>query len=124
MGIRLLPKSLALSLTAEEVPDQELTSRWPVDRNYWLGHCQGFHVDGPGGHVGVVDHVVYSSRLDRPDVVAVSSGIWRIRSTDVPVHDVAEVFPEDGRVMLRAGGRQRASVRAWARHVLHRGAEA
>jgi hypothetical protein len=72
--VHLLPRSLTLSLTANSMLDPKPASPWPVDENYWLGHCEGFQVDGPGGRVGIVEHVVYGSRVDRPDVVAVSWG--------------------------------------------------
>jgi hypothetical protein len=113
--MHLVPRSVALSLTAGGVRDSEPRSPWPVDEDYWLGHCQGFQVDGPGGRVGVVEHVVYESRVDRPDVVAVSSGVWRVHTTEVPVADVVEVLPAQERLVVRGEFGAAAPVGVWGR---------
>lgn len=101
--VHLLPRTLALSLTVEAVSSPEPRSPWPVDEGYWLGHCQGFQVEGPSGHLGEVDYVVYRSRTDRPDVVVVCSGGWRARTAEVPVGDVIEVLPAQERLVVREG---------------------
>lgn len=28
------------------------------DRDYWLGHCEGYGVESPGGRVGLVERVL------------------------------------------------------------------
>ena len=99
--MHLLPRSVALGLCAGDARPRP-RSPWPVDEAYWLAHCEGFQVDGPDGHLGVVDHVVYESRLDVPDVVSVASGLWRLRSTSVPTADVLEVRPEQERLVIRS----------------------
>jgi hypothetical protein len=98
--MHLLPRSVALALSADEVTSRP-RSPWPVDEAYWLAHCEGFWVDGPDGRIGVVDHVVYESRLDVPDVVSVASGLWWLHSTRVPAADVLEVCPEQERLVVR-----------------------
>ena len=102
--MRLLPRSLLLALTTREPEPGPATSP-PVDEEYWLGHCEGFRVDGPEGHIGVVDHLVYRSRADRPDIVAVTAGIWRARTAEVAVADVVEVRPAQARLVVRPGVR-------------------
>lgn len=105
--MHLLPRSVVLALSAAEQTPRPRSPR-PVDEAYWLGHCEGFQVDGPDGRIGVVEHVVYESRPDVPDVVSVASGRWRLRSTDVRVADVVEVRPEQERLVVRrAHGRDR-----------------
>lgn len=98
--MHLLPRSVVLALSADEATPRP-RSPWPVDEAYWLAHCEGFQVEGPDGRIGVVDRVVYESRLDVPDVVSVASGLWRLHSTRVPMADVLEVRPEQERLLVR-----------------------
>ena len=88
---------------------------WPLDEDYWLRNCEGFYVDGPAGRLGVVERLVYRTRADRPDIVAVALGMWRARIAEVPVADITEVWPAQGRLVLRTGlgPANRASV--WRR---------
>lgn len=118
--MRLLPRSYTLSLTANGMLEPKPGSPWPVDENYWLGHCEGFRVDSPGGRLGIVEHVVYGSRVDRPDLVAVSRGVWRVRTAEVPVADVVEVLPAQERLVLRNGfaGAKQTNLWGRARHAL------
>ena len=102
--MHLLPRSVVLALSAGEAMPRP-RSPWPVDEAYWLAHCEGFQVDGPDGRIGVVDHVMYESRLDVPDVVSVASGLWRLHSTHVPTADVLEVRPEQERLVVRGARR-------------------
>ena len=101
--MHLLPRSLLLSLTTPEPDHRGPRTSPPLDQGYWLGHCEGFRVDGPEGRLGIVEHVVYRSRADRPDVVAVTSGLWRARTAEVPVADVTEVWPAQERLVVRGG---------------------
>jgi hypothetical protein len=101
--MHLLPRSVSLSLTADAPSGAAPYKSWPVDKDYWLGHCEGFRVDGPGGRLGVVEHVVYESRVDRPDMLAVSSGMWRLHTDEVSVQDVVEVYPGEQRLTVRPG---------------------
>lgn len=98
----VLPRSLVLALTSTDDRAKTVSS-WPADENYWLGHCEGFWVDRPDGRLGVVEHVVYRSRVDRPDAVAVRRGLWRSQTVTVPVADVVEVRPSQSRLVVRSG---------------------
>jgi hypothetical protein len=101
--MHLLPQSLLLSLTTHEPDHRRPRTSPPLDQDYWLGHCEGFRVDGPEGCMGVVEHVVYRSRADRPDVVAVTSGVWRARTAEVLIADVTEVWPAQERLVVGGG---------------------
>jgi hypothetical protein len=102
--MRLVPRSMLLELTRDRSGrDPGLQSPPPLDEDYWLGHCEGFYVDGPAGRLGVVDRLVYRSRADRPDIVAVAVGMWRARIAEVPIADVTEVWPAQGRLVVRTG---------------------
>jgi hypothetical protein len=64
----------------------------PVDP-YWLAHCEGFAVARDHGRVGVVEHLLYRSRLDRPDALVVISGRLRLRRVLVPTDHIASIDP-------------------------------
>jgi hypothetical protein len=44
------------------------------DHDYWLCRCEGFRVDAPTGHLGLVEAVRFGARLDRPDELLVRGG--------------------------------------------------
>jgi len=114
--MHLLPRSMLLALTGDRSErDSGPQSPWPLDEDYWLGHCEGFYVDGPAGRLGVVDRLVYRSRADRPDIVAVAVGMWRARIAEVPVADVAEVWPAQGRLVVRTGLGPVSRASVWRR---------
>jgi hypothetical protein len=66
----------------------------PVDA-YWLCHCEGFAVSDGRGHLGVVEHVAYRSRHDRPDALLVARGFLRVRRFEIPVELVRAIDPRD-----------------------------
>jgi hypothetical protein len=90
-----------LSLAAPRPQDDSEPTLLPAERDYWLSHCEGFQVDGCSGSVGVVEHVVFELRQDRPDLLAVRrGGPHRQRTVDVPVVDVVEIRPAEQRLVL------------------------
>ena len=97
----MVPQLLLLALTAPGRGGPPPQSPWPVDENYWLGHCEGFQVDQPGGHLGVVEYVEFAEWPDRPDVVGVRTGTLGTRTVRVPVADVVEVRPAEERLVVR-----------------------
>jgi hypothetical protein len=70
------------------------------NREYWLGHCEGFDVRAGDRRVGVVEYVRYGSAHDRPDAIFALSGTFRTRVLEVPVADVRELDPEDQTVWI------------------------
>ena len=64
-----------------------------VDREFWLGHCEGFEVCAGERHVGVVEYVRYGSSHNRPDALYARCGTFRARVVEVPVTDVEELDP-------------------------------
>jgi hypothetical protein len=70
------------------------------DREYWLGHCEGFDVRAGDRVVGVVEYVRYGSAHDRPDAIFALSGTFRSRVLEVPVSDVEELDPDDETVWI------------------------
>jgi hypothetical protein len=97
----MLPQSLLLALTAPRRGGPRPESPWPVDEDYWLCHCEGFHVDQPGGRLGVVEYVDFAEWPDWSDVVGVRTGRLGTRTVRVPVADVVEVRPAEERLVLR-----------------------
>jgi hypothetical protein len=65
------------------------------NREYWLGHCEGFDIRAGDRHVGVVEYVRYGSAHDHPDALFALTGKFRARVIEVPVDDVEELDPED-----------------------------
>jgi hypothetical protein len=65
------------------------------NRDYWLGHCEGFAIRAGDRHVGVVEYVRYGSAHDHPDALFALTGRFRTRVLEVPVADVEELDPED-----------------------------
>jgi hypothetical protein len=95
------PAEPHLSLAAARPLDDSETPLLPTERDYWLGHCEGFQVDGCSGSVGVVEHVVFELSQDRPDLLAVRrGGPNRQRTVDVPVVDVVAIHPAEHRLVL------------------------
>ena len=70
---------------------------WSHD--YWLGHCEGFRVDGPEGRVGVVEAVL--GHEDEPTTLAVREGLFALRTVYVPIEQVADIDPRAERIVLR-----------------------
>ena len=68
-----------------------------------LARCEGFTVDVQGGHVGVVEEVVWggSRRWDRPEGIAVRTGPEGKRRVVVPASEVEQVLPGERRVVVR-----------------------
>ena len=66
---------------------------------YWLGHCEGFRVDGPEGRVGIVEAVL--GEEDAPTKLAVREGLFALRTVYVPIEEVAEIQPRAERILLR-----------------------
>jgi hypothetical protein len=85
----------------------------PIDfgDDYWLCRCEGFRLDAPSGRLGVIAEVRFASRLDRPDELVVRSGLFGNRVTIVPVSEVAEVLPRQGRIVLRNSPERRRHAR-------------
>jgi hypothetical protein len=73
----------------------------PFAVEYWLGRCEGFRVDVPGGHVGFVDAVLASPETGAPVTLLV-----RVPGPDgpivaVPVEEIEEIALEGERIVLR-----------------------
>ena len=70
------------------------------DLDYRLCRCEGFRVDSPRGRVGVVEEVRFRSRIDRPDVLAVRTGLVG-GLVLIPANEVDEVSLAEERVVIR-----------------------
>jgi hypothetical protein len=82
--------------SAPELADREL-SLPAFDRDYWLGQCQGYRVDGSGGRIGFVDGV---HRERGNTVLAVRAGRLGRRILQVPAENVAFIVPRAQRIWL------------------------
>ena len=69
--------------------------------DYWLCRCEGFEVTAADGLIGLVEHVRFRSRIDRPDAIAVRIGTFGRHLVVVPVEEVLEVFPDEERLVVQ-----------------------
>lgn len=74
------------------------TSNDPLDRDYWLGHCQGYRVDGHGGRIGFVEEVRAEGGRT---VLAVRAGLLGRRILLLAADEVAFIVPQAQRIWLR-----------------------
>jgi hypothetical protein len=83
--------------------DESSFARSSWSRDYWLARCEGFRVESPDGRIGIVDHVRFADRIDRPEWLAVRAGLFGRRLVEVPVGEVAEIIPRETRIVLKGG---------------------
>jgi len=69
-------------------------------RDGWVGHCEGFRVDGPEGRVGVAEAVL--GHQEEPSTLAVREGLFAFRTVYVPFEQVAEIQLCAERIVLRS----------------------
>jgi hypothetical protein len=69
------------------------------DRQYWLGHCQGFRVDGEGGRIGFVNQVEQGPEGLR---LAVLAGRFGRRLLLIRSDEVEFIVPRAQRIWLRS----------------------
>jgi hypothetical protein len=72
------------------------------DEDYWLSHCEGFEVRALERRVGIVREVHFRTRLDRPDELVVSGGVFGNRERVVPVGEVVEIVPREERIIVES----------------------
>jgi hypothetical protein len=79
-----------------------------LGREYWLRRCEGFRVEGPGGRVGYVRGIRFGSEAD-PEALEVGAGLLGRRRLLIPVSEVAQILPEERRLILHGHPRLLAS---------------
>jgi len=98
-------------------------TRSDADGQYWLDHCEGFHVKGPNGFSGIVEAVRYEPDSGAAAQLVVCSGRLFMRSVVIPADEVALITPRAMRLRLRhtpeaaaaAAPRRRAlELKPWA----------
>jgi hypothetical protein len=80
----------------------------PLEREYWLGHCDGFRVDGHRGRIGVVEEVRPAAGGDT--LLVIRLGRLGLKSVAISTREVFEIVPRDRRLWLRTP--ESPSVRA------------
>lgn len=84
------------------VPSARPTS---FDREYWLGHCEGFRVEYEGGALGFVDEVRSPPDFTEKRMLAVRAGMLGRRLLLVPAEEVAFIVPRAERIWLKSSPR-------------------
>ncbi|HEY7561630.1 MAG TPA: hypothetical protein VH650_05595 [Gaiellaceae bacterium] len=69
-----------------------------------LARSEGFGVYGISARVGIVEKVRLERASGRPVLLSVRAGLLGSWLVHVPVDQVADVVPEERRVVLRPGG--------------------
>jgi hypothetical protein len=69
-----------------------------------LARSEGFGVYGISARVGIVEKVRLERASGRPVLLSVRAGLLGRWLVHVPVDQVADVVPEERRVVLRPGG--------------------
>lgn len=77
----------------------------PIDREYWLAHCEGYRVDSPGGRVGLVEEVRRVDGDERAESLAVLAGMYGRRRLMIPVSEVGVIVPHAERLFLKSNAR-------------------
>ena len=72
-----------------------------VDRDYWLGRCEGYRVESARRRIGIVESMTFVSRADRPDALVLRTGFLRRKPLVVPITDVVEIIPRELRIVVR-----------------------
>jgi hypothetical protein len=84
-----------------------------ADREYWLGHCEGFDVRSGSRRLGVVRFVRYGTDPSLPHTIHLCAGIMRIREIAIAAADVEGVDPRGHTIWVRA--RRSSRARQWRR---------
>lgn len=74
-------------------------------REYWLRRCEGFLVETPSKRIGRVTGIRYGRSEAEPDALAVRVGLFRRRLLLVSAEDVADVLPEQRRIVINDSAR-------------------
>jgi hypothetical protein len=69
-------------------------------QSYWLRRCEGFLVEVDKHSLGSVDALHFERHHDRPDALIVAVDGRRHRLCFVSVEDIAEISPENERIIL------------------------
>lgn len=74
----------------------------PIDREYWLDHCEGFRVDCAGGRIGFVEEVRSNADTTGKRTLAVRAGMLGRRRLLLPADEVSMIVPRAERIWLRS----------------------
>jgi hypothetical protein len=87
----------------QTMPAEAVDFRSPVVQSaYSLTRCEGFRVDSATGRpVGFVEGIRFVSRIDEPDLLEVRGGRLGRELLLIPIEAVAEVSPDEGRIVIR-----------------------
>jgi hypothetical protein len=72
----------------------------PCERDYWIGHCEGFRVEGSAGRIGFVEEVRAGTGPGQT-VLAVRAGMLGRRVLLISVDEVFSIVPRAQRLWLR-----------------------
>ena len=69
-------------------------------RDYWLRRCEGFLVETPSKRIGRAVGIRYGEGSNEPELLEVRAGLFGRTVLLISVDDVAEIAPEERRILL------------------------
>jgi hypothetical protein len=72
------------------------------DRDYWLGHCEGYRVDTVGGRLGFVEEIRGGEGPGRRATLVIRAGRLGNRLLLVPAAEVDFIVPRVKRIWLQS----------------------
>lgn len=71
------------------------------DRDYWIGSCEGYRVDGQGGRIGVVEEVQIDPAQPSRTLLSIRAGLLGRRVMLVSSDQIEFIVPRVERIWLR-----------------------
>jgi hypothetical protein len=72
------------------------------DRDYWLGHCEGYRVDASDGRLGFVEELRFCGDSGSAATLVVRAGRLGKRLLLIPAGEVAFIVPRAERIWLNS----------------------
>jgi len=71
------------------------------DRDYWVGNCQGYRVDGHAGRIGVVEEVQPDPTQPSRNFLSIRAGLLGRRIIVLSSDEIEFIVPRAERIWLR-----------------------
>jgi hypothetical protein len=95
-------RSVPVTRAPARRPRRSLVKAAAFDRDYWLGHCEGYRVDASDGRLGFVEEIRPRADSGGAATLVVRAGRLGRRLLVVPVDEVAFIIPRAERIWLRS----------------------
>ena len=86
-------------VAAVPVPERRESS---FDRDYWVGHCEGYRVEGHAGRIGFVEEVRDDPAEPSRKLLAIRAGLLGRRLIVLSADEIEFIVPRAERIWIRA----------------------